>query len=98
MKCYGPKSWCEFIDARVGTTVGDDTIVISLNPTRQLPAHIRHLEEAVQSGKTVLVYSLTTRKDLERDPRLAELLKQTTFIQGPNGSVVDHILHVQPRQ
>lgn len=97
MKCFGPPEWCSFIESRVGSVTDRELVIISLNPTRQFDTHVEQLQTELGRGKTVITYSLTSRADLDRDPTLAALLAQTTFIQGPHGSVVDHILHTLPR-
>ncbi len=97
MKCIGPESWCVFIEERTQGKVGQDLVVVCLNPSRHLRQYVNDLAVAVTGGKEVICYSLTSREDLDRDPLLAELLPRTQFIQGPQGSVVDFLLHSLPR-
>lgn len=97
MKCFGPQKWCKFLEKRLTGTAGQDVVIISLNPTRELAGHIRQLAIEIGKGSKVVTYSLTSRADLERDPQLACLLAQTDFIQGPEGSIVE-FLTARPRR
>jgi hypothetical protein len=89
MKCFGPKKWCKFLTERLADAKDQDVVIISLNPTRELKAHIRQLAIEVDKGSRIVTYSLTSRSDLDRDPQLARLLAKTDFIQGPDGSIVE---------
>lgn len=99
MKCFGPASWCTFIEKTGGKlNVPDKVTVISLNPAKKTDFDklVDSLRSETNAGKIVIISSTTPFEELKKDPLIGPYINRKLFVDSIKYSVTEYLRQNYP--